>query len=171
MAQDKLSNRRQILKMSLLPSAITFQGCLASDRALPLALVFESPVSLIDLDQFDWTDVKPGRGLFRESGMYLSPRSPKEMAFMGEEIKGLPQWVDLSWLSPLLDPDDYGIKGSSERNKFMYSKAKRYKQRVEISSQVKAEDVQSLKPGRVLKLRFTFMDTVVKFDYFVQQWR
>jgi hypothetical protein len=93
------------------------------------------------------------------------------MGFMGEEIKGLPLWVDISWQAPLLDPDEHGIQGSQASHEFTYSKAKRYRQRVEISSKVSPADVQSLKAGRVLKLRFVFNDSSVKFDYFVQQWR
>ena len=110
-------------------------------------------------------------GLFgHSSGMFLGPNAAKEMSFMAEEIQGLPEWFDLGWHSPLLDPDLASPSGTFED---LLVGAKFYTQRVPIKSVIPATTIEQVRKDKytMLFLRFIFSDSTVKFDFYTQKWK
>lgn len=157
-------------------------GCIAG--VLPLAsacqgkdlsfvgfsMVFESPSTKINIDRFAWSNMRNERGLFSEGGMHLSPQSPAEMAFMGEEVGGLVEWFEVTWRSPLVPANPDGDEESE------YIHAKRYTQRVYPRIVVPqsvlewAAQVTPRSERRVLKLKFIFEDSKLRLEYEKYQW-
>lgn len=171
MAQAKLRDRRSILKIGAVSLISGLGACVNSNAPIAFSLVFESPLTNLNLQIFDWPNMRRAGGLFgRESGLFLSPRSPKQMSFMAEEIQGLPEWFDLGWHSPLLDPDLASPSGSAED---LLVGAKFYTQRIPIKSVIPATTIEQIRKDKytMLYLRFIFSDSTVKFDFYTQKWK
>ena len=171
MAETKLPDRRCILRFGAVALVNGLAACINPNAPIAFSLVFESPLTNLNLQIFDWPNMRRAGGLFgRESGLFLSPRSPAEMSFMADEIQGLPEWFDLGWHSPLLDPDKASRSGTFED---LLVGAKFYTQRVPIKSVIPATTIEQIRKDKytMLYLRFIFSESTVKFDFYTQKWK
>jgi hypothetical protein len=170
MAQRTLWHRRGVLKgwAALMMSALGISAC--KDNAFGFALVFESRSTTMSLYKFEWPGMVNKRGMFGGGAMGLSPRSPAEMSFMAEELKGIPEWIDLGWRSPI-DQIRTGPGPNDYKNDF--SRTKQYEQRVYPKSVVPQSVIDDVKNsrGKILKLHFIFDDSKAWVEYEVLKWR
>ena len=132
-----------------------------------MALVFESRSTDLYLDKFEWPEMVNKNGMFGGGGMYLSPQSPAEMSFMAEELSGIPEWIDLSWQSPLMP------SRPADTFESQFEVAKRYEQRVYPAKVIPESAVKEVHGarGKILKLHFVFDDAKAWLEYEVHKWR
>ena len=171
MAQKELSNRRGILKLVAVSLASELTACVNPNAPMAYSLVFESPLTEITIQVFTWPNMRRPEGLFGfGSGMFLGPKSPKEMSFMAEEIQGLPEWFDLGWYSPLRQKDQSNPAGTFDD---LLVGAKFYTQRIPIKSVIPTSTIEQVRKDKynMLYLRFIFSDSTVAFDFYTQKWK
>lgn len=172
MAQESLRHRRGLLsRLAGVFLAVFGVGACATSRGFGMALVFESRSTTLLVDKFDWPNRVSKRGLIA-GAMVLSPRSPAEMSFMAEELKGIPEWIDLAWRSPIDE-----IRTGPRPNDFRvdFTRTKRHEQRVYPKAVVPASVVEELRASRgkivkILKLHFVFDDAKAWVEYEVYAW-
>lgn len=171
MVEAELRDRRRLLKFAAISITGGLTGCIDNNAQVSFSLVFESPLTNTSVRTFAWPNMRSPGGLFSTGiGLFISPRSPKQMSFMAEEIQGLPDWFDVGWRSPLLNPDDANPNGTAED---LLVGAKFYTQRIPIKSVIPLSTIEKVRKDKytMLFLRFTFLDSTVKFDFYTEKWK
>ena len=169
MAKTKLRHRRSFLKVTALSLISQPAVAVKAVEPIPFSFVFESPSTEISLSIFEWPNMLYERGLFEYIRIvFRGPDSPPEAAYLGDEIKELPEWFDLGWRSPLLvrDPADQSRTFADS-----IINAKFYRQRIYIKSAIPLSVIHEVRRVKktMLYLRFTFLDSKVKFDYYTKK--
>ena len=174
MAQAKLWPRHPIrYALTVAALAMLAPSCRADEKAIGMTLLFQSagnPVGVLRFDPDGLRGPVPGA----VGGIY--PRGGKEMAFMpGDGKRGIPEFVDIGWVVPTLEYEEWSRKNRLKSKAEQYSEEGRdeykrewaknpnYTKRIDFTSIITPELVAQVRANAQttqLKLTITFKSTI-----------
>ena len=185
MAQTKLWNRysifRQLILVLLIMSTI---ACRADDKPVGMTLLFQSAGRSVVVQRFD-PDGMRGPVPGAVGGIY--PRGGKEMSFMpGDSKRGMPAFVDVEWVVPTVEFEEWSRKDQLKPKAEQYSKSgldesrrvwatnPNYTKRIDLTKIIIPELVAQVRAdykNTQLKLIITFNNDEVDIKAVAYKWR